>query len=418
MEIEMSGIIKSKPLPFLYVVDQDKLEQLDKACKKDAPKPYVIPVKFRPFVKRYLNRTFQEVELVDGTVLKTRDFIRRPIFYTNHIVIEKATWYNRMYFRLNSGDHVKNIVYKEHNYVLSQLSFRTNKNKDVLQVQIVGSRDILLITEIPINEKIFKNLHEIGTNIAYCIRRMSYGVYCGLWDDSYANVLLSVFSDAFLGKHPVTRRSELKDITKRFPLPAPLTIKPELLESLETLVLKIGDFTLKNYTGKKDFERLTKLAEWFDKHDYDGGFTGTGFSHCLRKSSLIDTHPEMHKLLMSYCVTRGISQWNFDLNTKTNLLDIIIKTLNFNGKDITVHCNWINIMRAVSFYKRGKIMLFDNVVAGHQLARLNELSGCVMLDTNLLNKEEIGFNKLRIQYLYNNLIKPVLFKVVREQKSI
>lgn len=417
----MSGIVKSKPLPFLYVIDQKLLDSFAKVCKKDAPLAYTIPQKFLPYVKRYTSRTYQQVELVDGTVINTRDFKRRPHFYTSHITLEKGKWGDRMKFRLNSFDKVRNLSFDEFGYALTTMTFQTDSSKSNLKVRIFGAGEVVLDTTFSINERIFKNLHEIGTNIAYCLRIMAYGVCEGMWSEIYFNLLVAPFRDDFLDAHPVHRRAALKGFAKNFPSLPPTSLNEPLLKSIEDLVYKVGNFEtifdINTYSAKDDFNRLKVLAEWFEKNDIDGGFTGNGFGNSLRGSTLTSTNPDMHSVLMSYCIHRGSSQWNFNLNSKHNLLDLVIKFLHFNPKTSVLHCDWINVMRAVNMYKRGEIPMFDNSVAGHQLAKLNEMSDGVMRKKNIQDVEDLSFNKVRIRHLYLSLIKPVLSKMMKEQKS-
>lgn len=417
----MSGIVKSKPLPFLYVVDQNLLDKFARVCKKDAPYAYTIPRKFQPYVKRYTSRTYQQVELVDGTIINTRDFKRRPHFYTSHITIENGKWGEKIFFRLNSSDNVKNLILDEIGYTLTSLSFQTDDTKSNLRVCINARGETILDTSLSINERIFKNLHEIGTNIAYCLRSMAYGVCNGLWGEIYFNLLVTPFRDDFLSAPYKRRRDALKDFAKNLPALPPSSLNKPLVKSLEVLVSSIGDFEttfdINTYSVKNDFNRLTMLAEWFEKNNFDGGFTGNGFGNSLRESSLTSTNPDMHNVLMMYSVHRGSNQWNFNLNSKLNLLDLVIKFLHLNPRSSSLHCDWINIMRAVNLYNRGEIPMFDNAVAGQQLAKLHELSGGIMRKKNIRDVEDLSFNKVRIRHLYLSLIKPVLSKMMEEQKS-
>lgn len=417
----MSGIVKSKPLPFLYVVDQNLLDKFTKVCKKDAPYAYTIPQKFLPYVKRYTSRTYQQVELVDGTIINTREFKRRPHFYTSHITLEKGKWSDQMNFRLNFLEPAKNLSFDQIGYVLTGLTFQTDDTKKNLRVRILGAGDVVLDTTISIDKKIFENLHEIGTNIAYCIRRMSTGVCKGMWDETYFNLLVAPFRDDFLNALPVHRRKSLKDFCENLPSLPPASTNEPLLNSLLALVDKIGyfetTFDVKKYSAKADFNRLTKLAMWFEENNNDGGFSGDGFKNSLRGSELAVTNPNMYKHLKAYCIGYGVSQWQFNLNTKLNLLDLVIKFLHINPGDSILHCDWINVMRAVNMYQCGKIPMFDNAVAGHQLTKLNELSGDVMRKKSIRDIEDLSFNKVRIRHLYLSLIKPVLSKMVKEQKS-
>lgn len=422
----MSGILRSKPIPFKYIVDKNILEIFEKVNKTNAPFAFQIPQKWAPYVKRYTSRTYHQLELVDGTLVGTRDFKKRPGYYTSHITLEKSGWQNYFNARILNQDSSEVDLLAEKGFRLSSIATEVNSEGTQIRIRIISYDDTLLESIMDVDPWVIRDIELISRNIAYVLRSMAWGVLHGKWSNKYFDVLTEMINPGFYRNHSSTQRWLRQDLISIFPTLPETNQYADVYESLEKAIKRFKDFPIESkrpklssttgktvsyidgYSGIRDFKMLSHLAKWFDEHRDFEKFRGNSFKSALMGGQLQDTHPELDATLRRYCFHVGISDWNWNKTKNVSFLDICLRFLDLDPASTTSHCAWINIHRALRQYEQGLIPMFDNARAGEQLAALNTFCSGAMTEKELDRDSNQNYTKLRVHHLFKTVIKPKL----------